>query len=104
MIRMGVVGMAIGAEYRQEFQQLEGARVVAVADLNEASLKKAKKAYPHLQVTTQCEEVIKSPEVDVVAIVTPVFTHYELAQKALQQGKHILVEKPFTYTNAQRRN
>jgi predicted dehydrogenase len=99
---MGVVGYGYwGPNIVRNFSGLDGSRVVAVADLNETSLKKAKKAYPHLQVTTQYEEVIKSPDVDVVAIVTPVFTHYELARKALLEGKHILVEKPFTYTAAQ---
>ena len=102
MVRMGVIGYGYwGPNIVRNFNGLEGSKVVAVADLNEASLKKAKKAFPHLHVTTQCEEVIKSPEVDVIAIVTPVFTHFDLAAKALQQGKHILVEKPFTYTAAQ---
>jgi predicted dehydrogenase len=48
-----------------------------------------------------CDELIKDPEVDAVAIATPVFTHYELAQKALQEGKSVFVEKPFTYTVAE---
>ena len=45
--------------------------------------------------------MIKDPEVDAVAIATPVFTHYELAKKALEEGKSVFVEKPFTYTVAE---
>jgi predicted dehydrogenase len=41
--------------------------------------------------------LIESVDIDAVAIITPVFTHYELAKKVLLQGKHVLVEKPFTY-------
>ena len=102
MIRMGVIGYGYwGPNIVRNFNGLDGSKVVAVSDLNEGSLKKVKKVYPDLKVTTKSDEVICAPDVDVVAIVTPVFTHFELAQKALKMGKHILVEKPFTYTTAQ---
>ncbi len=102
MIRMGVIGYGYwGPNIVRNFNSLDGSKVVAVCDLNEGSLKKVKKVYPDLRVTTKSDEVICAPDVDVVAIVTPVFTHFELAQKALKMGKHILVEKPFTYTTAQ---
>jgi predicted dehydrogenase len=39
---------------------------------------------------------MSSPEIDAIAVVTPVWTHYELAKAALQNGKHVFVEKPFT--------
>ena len=102
MIQMGVIGYGYwGPNIVRNFNSLDGSRVICVCDMNEGLLKKAKKAYPHLKVTTQADEIINDPEVDAVAIVTPVFTHFELAQKALKMGKHILVEKPFTYTTAQ---
>jgi predicted dehydrogenase len=102
MIRMGVIGYGYwGPNIVRNFNGLDGSRVVAISDVNEASLRKAKKAYPHIWATANCDELIQSNEVDAVAIVTPVFTHFELARKALQAGKHILVEKPFTYTTAE---
>jgi predicted dehydrogenase len=102
MLGMGVIGYGYwGPNIVRNFNSLDGSRIVAVCDLNEGALKKAKKAHPHLRVTTQSDELISAPDVDVVAIVTPVFTHFELARKALNTGKHILVEKPFTYTAAQ---
>jgi predicted dehydrogenase len=54
-----------------------------------------------LNTTTDSEALIKNPDIDVVAIATPVFTHYELAKKALEEGKNVFVEKPFTYTSAE---
>ncbi len=45
--------------------------------------------------------MLTSPDIDAVAIVTPVWTHYELARKALENGKHVFVEKPFTATAQQ---
>ena len=46
--------------------------------------------------TTDFNAVLTAPDIDAVAIVTPVWTHYELAKMALQHGKHVFVEKPFT--------
>src|SRR5207249_3846912 len=57
--------------------------------------------HPAVHATSNPDEVTSSPKVDAVAIVTPVSTHYELARKALENGKHVFVEKPFTATSAQ---
>jgi len=99
---MGVIGYGYwGPNIVRNFNSLDGSKVVSVCDLNEKALKKAQKNFPQIQLTTQSEKLIDSPEVDVVAIVTPVFTHFELARRALKMGKHVLVEKPFTYTTVQ---
>jgi predicted dehydrogenase len=45
--------------------------------------------------------VIRSTEIDAIAVVSPVWTHYELAKAALENGKHVFVEKPFTSNTAQ---
>jgi predicted dehydrogenase len=45
-----------------------------------------------------------SPDIDAVAIVTPVWTHFELAKAALENGKHVFVEKPFTSTSRRPRS
>jgi predicted dehydrogenase len=62
---------------------------------------RAQKAYPHINVVSDLAELISSPEIDAVAVATPVWTHYELAKAALENGKHIFVEKPFTSNTAQ---
>jgi predicted dehydrogenase len=99
---MGVIGYGYwGPNIVRNFNGLDGSKVITVSDFNERSLKKVKKLYPNLRVTTKNEEVICASDVDAIAIVTPVFTHFELAKKALEFGKHVLVEKPFTYTTAQ---
>src|SRR6185437_14038003 len=46
-------------------------------------------------------ELISSPEIDAIAVITPVWTHFELAKAALENGKHVFVEKPFTSTVGQ---
>ena len=57
--------------------------------------------HPGAHVTSNPEEVLSSLKIDAMAIVTPVSTHYELAKKALENGKHVFVEKPLTATSAQ---
>ena len=57
-----------------------------------------KRLTPRSAVTTDICDVITSPAIDAVAVVTPVWTHFELAKAALENGKHIFVEKPFTST------
>jgi predicted dehydrogenase len=102
MIRIGVIGYGYwGPNIVRNFNGIEGAIVVAVCDLSTGMLKKAVKNYPGIWTTTEPNDILHSPDMDAVAIVTPVFTHYDLAKKALQNGKHIFVEKPFTSTVAQ---
>jgi predicted dehydrogenase len=52
-------------------------------------------------VTTEFSDVLRSPDIDAIAVVTPVWTHFELAKAALENGKHVFVEKPFTSTSQQ---
>ena len=49
-----------------------------------------------MQVTSDAAEILRSPSIDAVAIVTPVWTHFELAMAALENGKHVFLEKPLT--------
>jgi predicted dehydrogenase len=81
--------------------QLEQADVLSVCDKSPAARRRLQKAYPNVKMTTDANDLISSPEIDAVAVVTPVWTHYELAKAALENGKHIFVEKPFTSNVAQ---
>jgi predicted dehydrogenase len=85
----------------RNLDRLESAEVVAVCDKSPASRKKVAKAYPDVLVTEDSAELMSSPDIDAIAVVTPVWTHYELAKAALLNGKHIFVEKPFTSNAAQ---
>ena len=69
-------------------------KVVAIADGNPSRRQLAQSTYPHIRVVDDGAAVIADPEVDAIAIATPIFTHYELAKRGLEAGKHVLVEKP----------
>ena len=102
LLRMGVIGYGYwGPQVTRNFHNLETSRVVALADKRAESQKRARHAHPDIKIVSDADEILNSTEIDAVAIVTPVWTHYELAKKALENGKHVFVEKPFTSTAAQ---
>jgi predicted dehydrogenase len=70
------------------------AEVACVSDLRADRLALVGSRYPTIRTTQNFCELIEDPTIDAVAIATPVSTHYELALRALQEGKHVLVEKP----------
>jgi predicted dehydrogenase len=102
LIRFGVVGYGYwGPNVVRNLDRLDETKVVAVCDKSPAARKKVAKAYPDARVTDDPAELMSSPEIDAIAVVTPVWTHYELAKAALENGKHVFVEKPFTSNAAQ---
>ncbi len=102
MLKLGVIGYGYwGPNIVRNFSGHKDCRVVTVCDKSAAALARAIAAHPGVRATTDPEQVLHSTEIDAVAIVTPVSFHYELAKSALENGKHVFVEKPFTATSAQ---
>ena len=101
-MNFGVIGYGYwGPNVVRNLVGLEGSTVISIADLSAAARQRAQKAYPGINVTPDVLELLSSPAIDAIAIITPVWTHYELAKAALENGKHVFVEKPFTSTTAQ---
>src|SRR5579863_7154862 len=102
IVKFGVIGYGYwGPNVVRNLDQMDGSEVLAVCDQSPAARKKAQKAYPHIKVTTESADLTASTEIDAIAVVTPVWTHYELAKAALENGKHVFVEKPFTSCSTQ---
>jgi predicted dehydrogenase len=101
-LRVGVIGYGYwGPNIVRNFHGQERSRVVAVCDKSPKSLKRVQQTYPDMRVTDCCNELVTATDIDVIAVVTPVWTHFDLAKAALENGKHVFVEKPFTCTTAQ---
>jgi len=97
MIRLGVIGYGYwGPQIVRNFHNLETSQVTAVCDKSPKALRRVQQAYPEIKVSQDSTDVLRSGNNDAVAIVTPVCSHYELAKAALENGKHVFVEKPFT--------
>lgn len=104
MIRCGLIGYGYwGPNIARNIQANDKLKLAAICDRSDKSLARAAKLHPGVLLTSSADEVIQSPYTDAVAIVTPVWTHYELAKAALLNNKHVFVEKPFTATSEQAR-
>lgn len=102
MINVGIVGFGYwGPNVARNFNTTPGARVVAISDADKRSLQRAEQSYPGVRMVQDHRELVAAPDLDVVAIVTPVSSHFEIARMALENGKHIFVEKPFTASVAE---
>jgi predicted dehydrogenase len=95
VINIAVVGYGYwGPNIVRNFQEHDEACVVLCCDISPSRLALVKSRYPKVEVTENFNNVLSDTGVDGVAIVTPVATHYEFARRALEHGKHVLVEKP----------
>ena len=102
MVKLGVIGYGYwGPNIVRNFSSHKDCTVTAVCDNNPGALARVLTQYPNIRLMTNPDDIVRSPEIDAVAIVTPVSYHYELAKNALENGKHVFVEKPFTATSAQ---
>jgi predicted dehydrogenase len=102
LVRVGVIGYGYwGPNVVRNLQSLENCRLTTICDQNPDALQRAKRAYQNVEVTTDFSGLLNSPQIDAIAVVTPVWTHFDLAKAALQNGKHVFVEKPFTSTPQQ---
>lgn len=87
-----------GPNLVRNFAGVENCKVKYVVDFREERLALVKRTYPGVMTSSDADAVIADPEVDALIIATPVFAHYPLAKKALEHGKHVLIEKPMTAT------
>jgi predicted dehydrogenase len=102
MIRIAVIGYGYwGPRIARNLNSADGCKVFTICDKSAGSLQRARRDFPNVELTCDVNTVLSSPDIDAIAVVTPVWTHFELAESALKNGKHVFVEKPFTSTSAQ---
>jgi predicted dehydrogenase len=98
VIRLGIVGCGQwGQNYLRNFSDMpDRATITAFADADTGRLAALQSHLPTAKASADASSVLTDPEVDGVVIATPSSTHAELVERALDAGKHVLVEKPFT--------
>jgi predicted dehydrogenase len=102
VLNIGVIGYGYwGPNIVRNFSSIDRVRIISVCDKSQSALERVRQFQPSIQTTTDHREITRSSDIDAVAIVTPISTHYELAREALMNGKHIFVEKSFTASTIQ---
>lgn len=101
-LNVGVVGCGFwGPNLIRNFKSLPECRLALVCDLNPDRLAHMRNLYPEVATTNNFEDLVCCPDLDAVAIATPVWLHFDLARKSLLAGKHVLIEKPMASSVAQ---
>jgi len=101
-IGIGVIGYGYwGPNLLRNFADQSAAKVVAVSDLSVERLAEVHKGHPQVKLTTDYRDVISDPDVDAVVVATPVSSHFDIARRALEAKKHVLVTKPMTADSQQ---
>ena len=97
-LRFGLLGLGyFGKNYVRLLQSMEGVELAAIASRTEETLARFKGSVPAAAIkTTDSATILKNPDIDCVVIATPAHTHFSLAREALENGKHVLLEKPMT--------
>ena len=97
MIRVAVLGAGEwGPNLIRNFHNKQTSEVVWIIDRDAARLAEVQARFPDVQVGEDPEQALRDPSVHAVVVATPTTTHYALAKEALEQRKHVLVEKPLT--------
>jgi predicted dehydrogenase len=104
-VKVGVVGVGYwGPNIVRNLQQIDVCEQVVAFDLDESRLKGIVRHYPSTAVAIELDDILGDPDVRAVIVATPVVTHAELARRALEAGKSVLVEKPLAATSSEARS
>jgi predicted dehydrogenase len=95
-MKVGIIGLGYwGPNLVRNFLAHPDVKSVIACDINDERLKSIFHKFPSVILSNSCEETLTG-DCDLIVIATPVASHYSIAKKALQNGKHLWVEKPFT--------
>jgi predicted dehydrogenase len=94
-IKVGLIGLGYwGPNLLRVLSGMTDVAVRSICELDEDRLSHFARLYPGASPTTDCDELFDDPGLDAVLIATPVFSHFDLASRSLEAGKHTFVEKP----------
>jgi predicted dehydrogenase len=95
-LRIGVVGVGFGSAVHIPAFQSEGLEVAAVCSRREERVRAAADKFGIAHAFSDYAEMLRLPGLDAVSVVSPVPLHHSMTMAALEAGKHVICEKPFT--------
>jgi predicted dehydrogenase len=101
-MKIAVVGLGYwGPNLVRNFLAADGIEEVVCCDILESRLEKIRSQFHGIEVSSSYDEILAREDIEAVVLATPVSDHYPLGMKALNAGKHLLVEKPLTLRSKQ---
>jgi predicted dehydrogenase len=98
-VRVAAVGCGYwGPNVIRNLGDVEGFELASICDADPRRLRPIAARHPAAQATTNVDDVLDDRTIDAVYLATPVSTHYDLVRRALESGKHVLIEKPLATT------
>ncbi|MFG2517972.1 Gfo/Idh/MocA family protein [Streptomyces sp. NPDC048527] len=102
-LRIGAIGLGLRRSLAETAHRPpgEGSRITAVADLDEATARRAAESFDNATAGTDYRQLLKRDDVDAIFVATPDHTHAEIAIDALRAGKAVYLEKPMAISLAE---
>jgi len=97
LVKLAIIGFGYwGPNLVRNFSNQSNCKILAIAESNINRHYHISKLYPEIKIHVDAVELINSKDIDAIVVATPVFSHYQLAKLALENNKHVLLEKPMT--------
>ena len=93
-LKAGIIGLGVGRKHAEFFDSHPFCKVSAVCDFSEEKLTSFSVTYPDIKTVVNADEILKDPDVDIVSIASYDNYHYEQIIKAINNNKHVFVDKP----------
>lgn len=99
-IKVGLIGYGLGGRvfHAPIIESVVGLKLHKVYETRSENVQHLKGKYPHVIVVSKVDDILTDPDIQLIVVATPNKFHYELAKSALENGKDVVVEKPFTVT------
>jgi scyllo-inositol 2-dehydrogenase (NADP+) len=100
MLRVGLIGFGLAGQsfHSPSLRTIPG---VQLASILERSGHLAQQKYPDVRVVRTLEELLADEHIQLCVVATPNLSHFEIAKRCLEAGRHVVVDKPFTPTLAE---
>ena len=102
-IQVGLIGFGMAGQvfHAPMITSISGLRLSKIRETKPVNIALAQSRYPSTTIVGNSEAIISDPDINLVVIATPNTFHYTLAKEALQAGKQVVVDKPFTITSSE---
>jgi|SRR6185437_6736547 len=98
IVKVGLIGFGVGGQifHAPVLSAVKGLELVKIRATKPEQINVAKIKYPKAAIASTSEEIFDDDNIDLVVITTPNTSHYPLTLQALEAGKNVVVDKPFT--------